>query len=682
MSFEKFAKAVYQRYSTLAKNELFVVGDDNRQLETVYLAAFPEGTNPIYLTNTEHDCNCCKNFIRNIGNLVAVVDGKIQSVWDVEAAYPYNVVAEKMAAWVRSQPITSLFRSEQSSFGAEETKQLKDGKVLKWKHFYGDVKPQHKSSTPGKDAGDYNTKVGVFRRGLQELKPEALQTVLDLIEQKALYRGQEHKPGLKAFQALQTNWAVAENKEAFVWANMRRVGSLLKNTAIGTLVADLSDGVDDEKAVKSFEAKVAPENYNRTTALVTPGMVKAAMTTIESLGLEPSLHRRMASLKDVSINDVLWADNSAKRQMKGALETLLLAAVPKTPGKMPEAADITIDKFMSEIVPTAQSMEVWFSNSHINNLMTVTAPANPDAPPLFKWANGFAWSYNGNIADSSLRKAVAERGGRVDGVFRFSHSWNHDKRNASLMDLHVFMPGGKQTESDCDDVYGNVERVGWNNRNHHRSGGVQDVDYTNPAPVGYIPVENITFPDISKMPEGRYICRIHNWSLRQPTEGGFKAEIEFGGQLFQYEWDKPLKHKQWITVAHVTLKGGVFSIEHKTPTTTTSRKVWNLDTESFVKVNTLMYSPNYWGDSATGNKHWFFIADGCKTDEPARGFYNEFLSPALLEHRKVFELCAGEMKCVPTEDQLSGLGFSSTKNDKVVVKVTSVKSTKVFNILF
>jgi hypothetical protein len=146
-------------------------------------------------------------------------------------------------------------------------------------------------------------------------------------------------------------------------------------------------------------------------------------------------------------------------------------------------------------------------------------------------------------------------------VFRFSHSWNNPgQRNASLMDLHVFMPGsGVNAENGVHDNYGNNQRVGWNNRNHAVSGGVQDVDYTSPAPEGYVPVENITFPTLARMPDGEYICKIHNWQYRTPTTGGFLAEIEFGGEVFQYENTKPLKNKEWITVAVVTLKNGAFS---------------------------------------------------------------------------------------------------------------------------
>ena len=182
-----------------------------------------------------------------------------------------------------------------------------------------------------------------------------------------------------------------------------------------------------------------------------------------------------------------------------------------------------------------------------------------------------------------------------------------------------------------------------------------------------MPVENITFPDLKKMPEGVYTCKIHNWSLRQPTEGGFKSEIEFEGQVFEYEVDRPLKNKEWVTVAEVTLKGGKFSINHKLPTTSSSREKWGVSTKVPVKVQTVLLSPNHWENAGgVGNKHWFFILEGCKVDSETRGIYNEFLRSDLEPHRKVFEVLGSKSKCQPSEKQLSGVGFSETRSDKIV----------------
>ena len=82
-----------------------------------------------------------------------------------------------------------------------------------------------------------------------------------------------------------------------------------------------------------------------------------------------------------------------------------------------------------------------------------------------------------------------------------------------------------------------------------------------------------------------------------------------------------------------------------------------------------MLSPNYWDGQTIGNKHYFFMLDGCSNPDAVRGFYNEFLSEELRPHRKVFEALSSSMKCTPAKEQLSGLGFSSTIRNELFVKV-------------
>lgn len=95
----------------------------------------------------------------------------------------------------------------------------------------------------------------------------------------------------------------------------------------------------------------------------------------------------------------------------------------------------------------------------------------------------------------------------------------------------------------------------------------------------------------------------------------------------------------------------------------------NIDTNKFHKVNVMMLSPNYWDEQGIGNKHYFFMLDDCKNPEPVRGFFNEYLNSELTPHRKVFEVLADKMKTPYQEHQLSGLGFSSTMRNSVIVKV-------------
>lgn len=696
--FKPFAQAVAAQFALMSKHELFRTEADPDQVYAAYLAAFPEGSNPLFRERTEHDCSTCKNFIRNIGNVVTIIDGRLSSVWDVIGLeQPYNIVAASLAVFVKDAPIATIFRTSERSYGAETSKELRaDGNVHTWNHFHGAIDDKHYAKEPGPVVGAFTATRDVFTRGLKELTPAAIDTVVQLIDDKQLYRGEEHKAAVLAFKGLQQGYRMNEgdprSQHIYIMVNAMAPASRFRNTVIGSLVTDLSDGVPEDRAIASFEKKVAPENYKRPTALVTQKQKDDAFATIVAMGLEDSLQRRYANISDITVNNVLWADHSVQPVMKGGLAGIfdtMETTADKVTIDPAMAQEISIEDFMASVLPKARSIDMLVTNRHLANFVSITAPVKPNTasnnepiPVLFKWDNDFAWSYDGNIADSALRQQVASKGGRVDGVLRFSHTWNHTERNASLMDLHVFMPGCTAHEDGQHDRYPHGQRVGWNNRNDPYSKGVQDVDYVNPAPVGYVPVENITFPEIARLKDGPYTFKIHNWQLREPTKGGFKAEIEFGGQIFEYDHPKPLKNKEWVTLAVATLKNGVFTIEHKHSVGSSSKQKWGITTERLVKVDTVMLSPNHWDHNNVGNKHFMFILAGCNNPDATRGIYNEFLNAKLDTHRKVFEILGDKTQCPPVEGQLSGLGFSSTKRDSVLVNVTGDKLRKSYNIIF
>ena len=100
-----------------------------------------------------------------------------------------------------------------------------------------------------------------------------------------------------------------------------------------------------------------------------------------------------------------------------------------------------------------------------------------------------------------------------------------------------------------------------------------------------------------------------------------------------------------------------------------SREMWGVKTNQFQKVAMITTSPNYWDGQNVGNKHTFFILDKCKNPDTPRGFFNEFLKEDLMAQKRVFEALGDKMKVAPSEEQLSGLGFSSTNKAHVVCKV-------------
>ncbi len=679
--FPPFAKIVATSFQTLTKSsQVYVTGVDGDALYQRYLDAFPEGTNPIFKKKSEHECSCCRQFIRRVGNVVSVNDqGTVSTVWDEaaeKAPHPYNVVAASLRDTVLAADISDLYRVSQkeNSFGAKTTRSIGEGKALTWNHLYTDTIPKAlQSATPDQVRGDYRTTVQVFTRGLVELAPSALDTVFSLIEANNLYRGAEHKAAVVQFMAAQKAYQSKEGRaqSVFAWTNATGPASHFRNTVIGTLVQDLSEGKDVDRAVASFEQKVAPTNYKRTTAVITPAMVKKAMETIEALGLEPALERRFATIKDISVNDVKWVDGSVKPAMKGGLgDTLMQVAttgLANTKKDEERAEDIGLDVFLERILPDTTGMEVLLKGEHLGNLMSLTAPVHAEPKQLFRWNNDFAWSYGGNVTDS-IAERVKKAGGKVEGAaLRVSLSWS----NFDDLDLHVHENPTRGVGTHI--FFGNKRGI---------SGGQLDVDMNAGFGKTRDAVENVVW--MNKMPDGAYKVVVNNFCQRETQDVGFVIEIECGGKLSHFSFNKTVRNQQDIHVVTLRMKDGrIDSIETGDPAITASnisQTKWGLSTEQYVKVDAVTLSPNYWGDNAVGNKHTFFVLHDAKNDEPTRGIYNEFLHPRLEAHRKVFEVIGDKTKCQPTDGQLSGLGFSSTKRTDILVKVQQGKKQRLFNI--
>ena len=653
MDFNKFKTAVAKQFKAMTKHQLFRVDVSGDDLWDRYLAAFPEGTNPIYRERTEHDCNCCKQFIRAVGNVVAIVDGRTVSIWDCEVGeIDYQIVAIGMAELVLSRPIANIFLHTERTAGTDKNFQDTIDGVKTWEHFFVNI-PAANVCQPadlGTKLGDARTTYEMLKRALREIKTDAIDTVLELIDQNSIYRGSEHKFAVQEFKKVRC----MPLDDYGVWTISRTLPtsvSRIRNTVIGTLLTDLSDGVPLDAAVRSFEAKVAPANYKRPTALVTKAMIEKAKKQIEDLGLVSALDRRYANIDDITINNVLFANRDAKRKMNTDVFDDLAAGVKEKPN-LTKVEEVTIEKFIADILPKATSVEMLFEGRHTGNLVSLVAPADPTAAQLFKWSNGFSWSYAGDVADS-IKERVKAAGGNVTGDLCCRLSWS----NFDDLDLHMVEPGGQH-------IYFRWKRS-------DRTGGQLDVDMNARAFETRTPVENIFYPSKAKMTEGTYRLHVNNYRKREDKDVGFDVEMDFMGAVYHFAYDKAVKQGENVPVVtfNFSHEKGI-EITSSLPSTQPNREVWGIPTNTYQKVNVAMLSPNHWDDQGVGNKHYFFMLDGCRNDATARGFYNEFLKADLDQHRKVLEMVGAKMRTEGTDRQLSGLGFSSTQRADILCRVS------------
>lgn len=674
MDFKVFKIAVAGQFEKMRDHNLFRTRVTKDEMWQTYLAGFPPGTNPIYRERTEHDCSCCRQFMGSVGNVVAIIDGRLVSIWDCaiqDAAY--QAVADALSALVKSRPIDYEFLSPEKTAGTDKNFEQLTGGVKTWEHFFINIPKKFVQAKQniGPLLSESRSTHDVFLRSLSEITGESIDIVLELIGQQSLYRGEENRFAVDALHTLKEKFDKLEGdseRDIFTWDNLKASpGSVTKirNTAIGTLLIDLSGGMDIEGAVKSFESKVAPTNYRRPTALITKGMIEQARAKLTELGLTSALERRFAVLEDISVNDTLFVDRQISSRINNdVFDELEAGAAIRDKKSFDKVQEIPIGKFIEDVLPHISSMEVLFENRSAGNLMSLVAPVDPTSRELFKWDNRFSWTYNGEVADS-IKERVKRAGGDVSGDLCCRLAWfNYDD-----LDLHMAEPGGYE-------IY-------YGRKGPSPSGGCLDVDMNAGGGETREPVENIFYSTKSRMKEGTYSLGVHNYCKRENQDIGFEVEVDILGDIHSFSYPQSVPNRAMIQVAEIryTRKAGFEVVKSLPAQAQSGREIWGIKTGAFHRVRALMLSPNFWNGYSVGNRHYFFMLDGCINDGAARGFYNEFLKEELNAHRKVFEIIGSKTRLANAADQLSGLGFSSTQRNHLICRVKG-SFTRTLKIIF
>ena len=686
--FQKVRDKLIENFNHIVgDHDLYETDLDKDELWNIYLRSFPTGTNPIYRTNTKYDCSSCRHFIKAIGNLVWIDEETmdIHSIFEFDTESTiYQPVMNAMATYVVKHPIRDMYFSKERRVGHDYDRELIGDEIETFHHFYVDIPDRllynnargNRFMSIESAKSDHRDSKNVFQRALNEISMEAVDTVLELAKSKTLYRGEEWINALIEFRKSKEEYERLDpdKRDIYAWLMSSKIGyavTRIRNHSIGVLLTDISNEIDLEEAVRKYEAIVAPSNYKRPKAIFTKKMLEEAQKKVEELGYMNSLERRFARIDDINVHDILFSNKDAAKHIQGNVFDDLMKSAKTAPKNFSRVEKIEIERFIKDVLPTTNEMEVYFESRHIPNLVSLIAPVHKEAKSMFKWDNGFSWAYAGNIADSDIKTNVKNAGGSVNGALRFSIQWNdgleHDPND---LDAHCIEPNGNE-------IYFNSPRS-------RLTLGELDVDIIHPD-LMKAAVENIVFPEKQRMPKGEYRFYVHCFSDRGGNSG-FKAEIEFDGQIYHFDYPHKLRQSEKVFVARVTLlENGAFELYNHLTAEMSRREIWGLVTNQFIPVSVMMNSPNYWslndGKEGIGNKHYMFMLDGCINPEKPNGFYNEYLKNELIEHKRVFEALGSKMAVRESNDQLSGLGFSSTKRNDIVVKVNG-STERIMKVIF
>ena len=634
-----------------------VSGDD---LWDLYLESIPDEHNPIFRINRVYDANYDKHFIRHLGNMALInEDFTLTTIWDVdtEGLDYFEPVVNLLNETVCNASIDSIFLEEIGYIGHKPSKDSHDASLI-WTHFFYPLPNQliiPKGARVSRETKmeEIRSTKQVFERSMLESTMDDLDTLLDLAAQNAVYRLQEQSKSIQdwkkemiAFQAIPE-----ANRDAYLWERTITVGNRLRfrNTVYGTIVTDLYKGVDLETAVKSYETKMAPANYKRPTALVTPKMIAEAKETLSELGLLSSLQRRFATQADIPANHYLFT-SQAKKAMDIFDDLVGDAKASTAKVDVKKAEEITLDELLA-LLPEVDTLELLPTRALVANQVVLTTAADTDSQPIFRWNNPFSWAYvqNGGAADA-IKERVKAAGGRVDGDLRVSLSWS----NYDDLDLHIKRLGRPQ-----EIYYGNRRNFG----------GHLDVDQNAGGGVTREPVENIIFADSHAIPDGNYMVYVNQFSRREKRGDGFQVQIENKGVIETVQIPhNPLGNGQNVRIATFAVTRGQVSVTFENGLKVESDS--SISEDSFITVDHMLLSPNYWEEPGVGNKHVILTTKDFTIENPVHGFFNEQLNSRLTDHRKVMSVLAGKLLIEEDADTaLRGYGFSSTMDNQFIVRV-------------
>lgn len=699
MTFKQFNNVIQQQFDKMQQYKLFRLNITGQEIWDKYISGFKPEQNPIFRDpeSSTHQCNNDKHFIRRYGNIVAIDnDLNIISMFDIDVTNTdYFDTIQGIKQLLSTAEIQDVFfetfdelnslpyescKKQQDKFQLGHIKTLKKytqeevdkfGKVnttdiYEFNHFHVFVDKSFVDQS-GKSVealmGYYRDAKNVFERGITEIPLDTLFLVKDLIAQGSLLNGDAHLYKIEQFSNLKKEFETVDESKRNNWYWIKSYNlpiAKFRNELIGTLCVDLAEGEELNTACQTWNKRVDPANYMKAKAPITKKQIEEAQKFVEENSYTESFNRRFATLSDIDVSEIKHMNVSTNEVKEAGLFSGVTPTVSTRHKKsqFDGIEEVSIEKFMTSILPSCISIEAFVENRFENNLVCLTTANVKDSKPIFKWSNNYSWTYNGNLTGKSqIREAVKAAGGNVDGVLTCRLAWNDEKQNdSSDLDLWCVQP--------------NKEKIGFNTGFRKDSGnrfsscgGQLDVDDRGHS--SSIHVENIYFKNQSKLKDGEYMFYVHQYSSRNSK--GFKAEIEVAGNTYSYQYNNPVKGA--IKIATVRVKNGQFDVVHELPETTSTKTIWGIDTNQFHKVNLVCLSPNYWGTNNIGNKHYFFMIDNCKSDVPMRSFHNENLIGDLLEHRKVMEILADTTKLQPAKEQLAGLGFNATVNDKLILKL-------------
>jgi hypothetical protein len=419
------------------------------RIQSRFMRCTEDGARPVFLTDAEdlwavysdsfsdpvrrqvHNCSACRKFIERFGSLVVVEeDGStLSAIWDEEdAANEYAPAVAALGKAVRRAEIIGPFLSRDAVWGSPE--------AGGWPHFavtppaamhYGGT-----ALTPGQAMAEKRADFKTVMQALAEFTQPMLETAVALLKSDHLYSSERVLGQAQWLHKLQLACTAAggRGKSAVVWVATAKAPAGFchpRSSMIGTLLEDIAAGLAFDDIAKRFADKMHPLRYQRPQALPSAGNIAQAEKLFAQLGLAPALERRIARLDEIPLT---WSPKEEEPRPPASAGlfahlTLKKMAAQAASVDIP-AITMTLDKFLREVAPAADTMEINLGSGNLGFIALTTA-VNADAPELFQWEHPFSW-YVWHGGAPASQYGLVPGWQKVTGMTRLPARWSDDEQ--------------------------------------------------------------------------------------------------------------------------------------------------------------------------------------------------------------------------------------------------------------
>lgn len=446
------------------------------------------------------------------------------------------------------------------------------------------------------------------------------------------------------------------------------------------------------------------KNKGVTTKAVTDNNSDEVIEQLEVSGhLTPLTNRAHVAVSDIPVEGIVWRNEETAKPLS-AVEKAKMLARTKSVSRPKKALqdEITIDDFVETVVPTA--VKIGLSTDGLNSGQFCSmfgTSLQEDHPKIFAYDNPYCITFRDGTADAIIRE-VTKAGGDTSGKLHVSIAWCLDARleggrvignTGTDYDLwSVIMEPGTSPEKATEVLTKSkreraVDVIYFGSRSTSSGHRILDVDANSRGNVDSrmpVPVENMNFSEnaLKSIGASRIFFFVNNWRDKNKGLDKITLVTTLNGERKTFHSEKGIKDKELMSIgyADVHANGEVSTVSINTSffkegeANITS---WGVKLGGVVPVTLITKSPSHWdGESCNGNLIYMFALAGCKADIPLAGVHNEYLHPDIHSKRRVIQNLIESSKVEPTEDQTSGIGFSTTRRPTAVVEVIDIAGKK------